>query len=145
MECETACSSTEEMLAAFREVNEKEMLNQHCVLGSLDVKALYPSLDVAFVSRVVADMFLYSRVTVPSLNTKELGLYLALNRSSRQLRDLGLANYSPRKRSKYGRPPVMTGCATDEREEKRFGPWDDVVRGDPDAGVQKRMLAEAHQ
>ena len=84
MECETACSSTEEMLAAFREVNEKEMLNQHCVLGSLDVKALYPSLDVAFVSRVVADMFLYSRVTVPSLNTKELGLYLALNRSPGQ-------------------------------------------------------------
>ena len=143
MECDTACSSTEEMLAAFHEVNEREVLDQHCVLGSLDVKALYPSLDVAFVSKVVAEMFLSSQVTVPSLNTKELGLYLALNRSPGQLRDLGLADYCPRRRSKYGRPPVMTGCATDEREEKRFGPWVDPVKGDPDTEVQKKMLAEA--
>ena len=143
MEQETACSSTEEMLAAFHEVNESGVLDQHCVIGSLDVKALYPSLDVPFVSRVVADMFLSSNVSVPCVNTKELGLYLALNRTPSELRDLGLTDFCPRRRSKKGPRPVITGCAAKEQEEKRFAPWEEARRSDPDERTKKKMLAEA--
>ena len=106
MEQETACSSTEEVLAAFNEVNKSSVLDQQCVIGSLDVKALYPSLDVPYVSRVVADMFLSSNVSVPSVNTKELGLYLALNRTPKELRDLGLADFCPRDGPRRALDPV---------------------------------------
>ena len=75
-------------------------------------------------SRVVADMFLSSNVSVPSVNTKELGLYLALNRTPKELSDLGLLDFCPRRHSRKGPNPVMTGCAMKEQEEKRFAPWD---------------------
>ena len=131
------------MLAAFNEVNKSGVLDQQCVIGSLDVKALYPSLDVPFVSRVVADMFLSSNVSVPSVNTKELGLYLALNRTPKELRDLGLSDFCLRRRANKGPRPCMTGCVASEQEEKRFGPWEEARQGKPDDRTKKKMLAEA--
>ena len=41
------CSSTEDMLSRVRKVNEEIDL-KNCVIGSMDVKALYPSIDIDF-------------------------------------------------------------------------------------------------
>ena len=59
------------MLTTFQEVNEKGVLDSHCIIGSLDVKALYPPLDIDFTSKIVAEMFLSNKVTVTSFDTKD--------------------------------------------------------------------------
>ena len=46
------CTSTEEMMAAIQDVNKRDMYS-NTVLGSTDVSALYPSIDVDFAARIV--------------------------------------------------------------------------------------------
>ena len=53
---ETVCNSTEEMLASIEKCNENGIEEKH-VLGSLDVKSLYPSIPVEDAIDVVADEF----------------------------------------------------------------------------------------
>ena len=84
---ETSCISTEEMLASVDEVNRQGTIDEDCILGSLDVKALYPSLDVDFVAEKVGEMVYKSEIDFPCLNSKELGLYLAVNRKPEYLRE----------------------------------------------------------
>ena len=44
------CNSTEDLLSKIYQVNEEEDLT-NCVIGSMDVKALYPSIDIDFAVR----------------------------------------------------------------------------------------------
>ena len=138
-----ASSSTEEMLAAIEEANNSGRIDEDCIVGSADVKSLYPSLDIDFAAEKVGEMFLQSGIDAEVTNTKELGLYLALNRTRDQLKRKGLADYCPERKTNRGRPPTITGCAQDEKESKRYRPWKEPVNRNPDLNVKKRMLAEA--
>ena len=66
--------STEEMLAAMEEANCSDRLDETCTVGSTDVKALYPSLDISFAAEKVGEMFYQSGIEVEVVDTKELGL-----------------------------------------------------------------------
>lgn len=44
---ESVCLNTEEILADFRKVNSNN-ITEEVVIGSADVKSLYPSLDISF-------------------------------------------------------------------------------------------------
>ena len=142
-ECETVCQSSEELLAAVRELNESGKLDERCTVGSADVKALYPSLDIDFTSEKVAEMFVESAVSVNenSVDKKELGLYLALNRTPGELQELGLQQYCQKRKFKKGKP-VITGAAVKEDLKDRYKPWHppELV---PDEHTTKKMLAEA--
>ena len=77
------CESTEDILAEITDMNENCEIGEtdKLVVGSLDVKALCPSLDVNFTSERVADDFYSSPVSVDteSVDLGELGLCLALH------------------------------------------------------------------
>ena len=137
------CQSTEELLAAVNNLNESGQLDQECTIGSADVKALYPSIDVDFTCEKVAEMYLNSNVTLDenSVDKKELGLYLALNRTTTQLQNLGIQKYCPTRRNKRGRPPNITGSAP-KPEDVRYKPWNDAEE-EPDKDATKKMIAEA--
>ena len=45
---ETVCASTEELLAEVEKLNRDGELNDMDIIGSMDVEALYPSLDIDF-------------------------------------------------------------------------------------------------
>ena len=49
------CNSTEDMLSRVREINDTVNLD-NCVIGSMDVKALYPSIDIDFATEKCVDM-----------------------------------------------------------------------------------------
>ena len=72
--------NTEEMMSDISRVN-CEGLNDKNVVGSTDVKALYPSLDIPFTIEVVGDVFYNSNVNIAGVDNEELGLYISLNRS----------------------------------------------------------------
>ena len=88
-------------------------------------------------------MFISSEIDVAEVDTRELGLYLALNRTEAQLKAKGLREYCPSRKTNTGRPPTMTGCAQSENEAKRHRPWKRAVRERPDRDTTKKMLGEA--
>ena len=138
----TTYQSTEEMLAAIEDVNKRGELDDRCTFGCLDVKALYPSLDVEFTSETVGNEFFMSDIQVPHIDTRELGLYLALNLTPQKLTEKGLAPFCPKRKKARGRPTI-TGCAMDEKVENRYMPWNDPENLEPDEETRKKMLSEA--
>ena len=142
-EIDTSCLSTEEMLATIKNVNESGVLDEICTVGSADVTALYPSIDVEFAAEKVCEMFMKSEVKIAEVDTKELGLYLALNKTPTQLEQRGLNEYCPTRKTNRGRPPNITGCAQSEQIDKRHQPWNEPINENPNEDVIKRMLAEA--
>ena len=68
---DTACNSTEEMLAAVEEANTQG-ISETMVLGSLDVIALYPSLDIPDTIKVVCHMFKESNIKIEGVEYEEL-------------------------------------------------------------------------
>ena len=72
-------------------------------IGSADVKALYPSIDIDFTCEKVAEMLMSSNVEIDedSVDKREL---VELNRPPTQLRALGIQRYCPTRKSRRGRP-----------------------------------------
>ena len=139
---ETVCLSTEELLTEVDKLNE-EGIGEDLVIGSFDVEALYPSLDVDFTVDRVCELFLSSDVDIDGIDYKELSLYLSLNKDDQQLRDIGMHQYCPRRRFNRGRRPNITGCGTTESDEDRHRPWMFPDISGIKYRTKKLMLAEA--
>ena len=135
------CLNTEEMLADFRKVNSNN-ITEEVIIGSADVKALYPSLDIPFTVEKACEVFHTSDVQVVGVDAEELGLYLALNRTEAELRDVGLLQFCPRRQTSRGRPPTVTDCALDESKIKRFKPWLPPAENADEETIRK-MFTEA--
>ena len=138
----TVCDSTEDMLAAINEANESGKIKPNVVIGSLDVKALYPSLDLDFTIDVVSEEFYQSEVKIDGVDYDELGLYLSLNRDEDYLRERELLQYCPRRKSNRGAPPKITASGISVQKDNRFKPWNKPSM-EPDESVQRLMLKEA--
>ena len=89
-------------------------------MGSLDVKALYPSLDLDHTIGKATEEFYKSDIEIEGIDDEELGLYLSLNRSAEYLRNKGIDEYCPKRRSTG---PAITGIGVKRRKEERLQPW----------------------
>ena len=139
---ETTCENTEELLANIEELNNSRSERKgEIVVGSLDVKALYPSLDVDHAAEIVEKMLLESDLEFDGINSKELGLYLSLTYDERDLETMNIKEYCPSRKKKNGKPKI-TGKAQSNDEEKRHENWKEA-EDIPDKKTQKRMLAAA--
>ena len=114
---ESVCLSTEEMLAGFAKINE-EQVTVPIVIGSADVKALYPSLDIEFTVEKVCELFYESSITIEGVDYKELGLYIAINSQSPRTVAMELREVVPTRKTNLGRPPEITASGI-KLEEKR--------------------------
>ena len=138
---ENACTNTEELLAAIRKIN-KEETEEDMIVGSLDVKALYPNLDIKKTAEVAAETFYESDFEVEGVDWRELGLYLALNSTKEQLEANDISQYCPKRKHNRGQPPTITGGAMNKKAEKRYEPWT-FPNTPPDKDTTKKMLSEA--
>ena len=134
------CNSTEDMLSRVREVNETVDL-KNCIIGSMDVKALYPSIDIDFATEKCVEMITESDTKFDNINTDELGLYLALTVDKDELARADLTKYSATRKRK-GKNPTITGCGAEEKEEKRWDPWIKPPEK-PEGDQLKRVVAYA--
>ena len=114
----TVCASTEELLAEVERLNG-DGLDDDDVIGSMDVEALYPSLDIDFTVDKVCEVIYGSSVRYEGLNLKELGLYLSLVMGDEELQARGLETVCPKRRHRRGPRPNLTGYGTAEKEEER--------------------------
>ena len=76
-------TSTEDLLGKLEEVNEilktKKTPEEGYFVGSLDAKALYPSLDIRKCSRIAAERVIQSGVEIQGVNWEWATVYVALN------------------------------------------------------------------
>ncbi|KAL9976409.1 hypothetical protein ACROYT_G013708 [Oculina patagonica] len=135
------CVSTEEMIAEMKKENSVQVEND-LVVGSADVKALYPSLDIDFTIEKVCDIFFESDVQVEGVDYEEVGLYLAINIEPEVLQRSNITYVCPTRRSKRGRRPTITASGTEEKKEKRFKPWN-LPKKQADERAKRLMLREA--
>ena len=93
------CSSSEEMQRAMLDANQvlKEEKVQDPVVFSMDVKALYPSLDLGDMLEAVTVLVEGSRLEYKDINCKELSTYLAIMVAKEELSERGLLEHIPRR------------------------------------------------
>ena len=144
IEEKTVCKSTEDMIAAICQTNTQYEFREDTIIGFLDVKALYPSLDIDFTAEIVSKEFYNSGVKIENMDYDELGLYLALNYNQRQLLSRSLEKVCPTKKSKRGAPPKITGSGIGTTKKERFAPWSRAEEI-PNEEQKRIMLKEAIQ
>ena len=81
---------------------------QYHIIGA-DVVSMYPSLDAVAASKLVYEAVLESKVEFKGLNHKEVITYLALNMNITEARHAKIAHLLPKRRSRRGRRPLITG------------------------------------
>jgi hypothetical protein len=106
----THCDSTQKLLSRIDELNDDEdlQLNDRHVIGSLDIVALYPSLDIEKCASVVQEKLYESEITFANLQWKEIMLYLRYMMTDEQLRERQLYNHAPKKMET--RTPTTVPC-----------------------------------
>ena len=137
----TVCDSTEDMMANIKEANDSRKIKKGTVIGSLDVKALYPSLDLDFTIEKAAEEFHESGVEIEGIDYEELGLYLSLHKDVEYLREKEIDQHCPKRKGR-GPAPTITGSGAKAKKEDRFHPWNKPTI-QPDETKQRVMLTEA--
>ena len=129
------------MAAIHEEVNSKNIKTE-ILVGSADVKALYPSLDIDHTAEIVAEMFFESEYQIKEVDARELSLYLALNMKTSEIEKENIKEYCHFRTNKKGAPPVITGCAIHNNPTNRYKPWDEPKQ-EPDETTTKKMMSIA--
>ena len=141
-----ACESTEDILAEIDTLNKEHATSpgNKLMVGSLDVKALYPSLDIPFASKMIAQEYLKSDVDIheSSIDVDTLGLYLILTVDEEELKEEKIRDYCPTRAKTLGRKPNITGQAT-ASAATRANTWRQPLCSNPDKETRKRMFAKA--
>ena len=118
----TECENTEDLIAKFNEVNTTGV-HEDAIIGSLDVKALFPSLDIDHTIEIVGQEFENSKTEIEEINFKEVVLYIALNKTQEEIDEMGLTDKCPKRKNRRGQRPKITGNGTKEKETDRYEPW----------------------
>ena len=105
--------STEEVLRKIEETNTrlKEEGIKQVVIGSLDVEALYPSIDQVQGPRIVAQEIAKSLLTFETVDTHLLGVYLATVMSKERQEKEKVSHLLPTRKAagKQGRKLTVHG------------------------------------
>ena len=115
-----ACTSTEDLLHRINECNNNNDLNNH-IVGSMDVKALYPSIDVNFATEKCCDLIYESDIKFEEVDSDELGLFIALTCSTNEY--VPFKSFCPTRKSKKGPKPTITASGSKKQQEDRWRPW----------------------
>ena len=110
--------STEECLYHVDEANRLvreerssgELVEGELIVGSMDIEALYPSIEVNRSAKIVSEMVSESKVQIENVDFETAVVYIASNSSKAQVYDWGMSQYIPKRKSKTGtRPGPTTG------------------------------------
>ena len=118
----TQCNSTQELIEEIRGVNNGTV-SKEWIVSSLDVNALYPSLDITECTRVIEEKLLQANFTIKNLRWTEIALYLKYHLTDEEINVLGIADFCPVRISKIGRPPTFVASGSESDINKRLGPW----------------------
>ena len=115
------CDSTDDMLSRVERCNEQDLTN--CIVDSMDVDALYPSIDIEFAVEKCMELLIKSGIQFKNVDTGELGLFLMYNDSEENLQRAGLLQHCPQRKNKLGRTPLFTASGTNSSKAARWNAW----------------------
>ena len=118
---EDVCNSTDDMLSRVSKCNQSDLSG--CIVGSMDVEALYPSIDIEFAVERCIELLRESGIQYTNIDFDELGLFLAFNDTEENLKTLDLWKYCPTRVRKNGRQPVFTASGINSNTSLRWRSW----------------------
>ena len=135
---DTECRSSEEMRAAFEQYNNNNPeVRKKCAVLSMDVKALYPSMDWEEIIVSVREMIENSKEDIENVDYNEIGKYLAVTLTEEDIAREGLEHVVPKRKVETGRSISVAYLCNKSNEDK----WQ---RARPPGNRQKkRMVALA--
>ena len=114
--------SGEELLAYVDEVNqrlqEEGLPEQGLCVGSLDVKALYPSLDINRCAQIIKERIQGTLMEFDGIDYTWASKYIALNMSRIEVIREDLQTLVPKKIAKTGSKPTVLTVDMDESKER---------------------------
>ena len=138
----TICGNTEELIAEIEKKN-REGIPTNFILGSTDVKALYPSLDINFTTKKVCEIFEESNVQIKNINYKEMSLYIAICKTQEEIDEIGLNEFCPKRKHTRGPRPEITGSGIKDNDEERYKPWVFPDISKINENIKRKLLTEA--
>ena len=135
------CESTEDLLSKIHSVNETEDLNG-CIIGSMDVVALYPSIDIDFAVDRCVDLLKESDITFSDVDYDELGLYITLLTNKTDRIKEGVEQFCPTRKYR-GKNPTITGCGSYTDTGRRWSFHNKANTKVSDPKLLKDMLSYA--
>ena len=136
------CENTEEVLEAIEKLNEDAKNNKDIIIGSLDVKALFPSLEVNRSAEIVRRMIATSNVDIENVDYEELAKYVAINVTSVEIQHSGMQDLIHTRKYNKGPKPGMTArevTGGDEQRTLHNSKWRRPVRS-PDTPAERKEL-----
>lgn len=115
------CDNTDDMLSRVAKCNEADL--SKCIVGSMDVEALYPSIDIEFAVEKCAELLMDSGIEFKNVDTDELGMFLVFNDTEENLHKADLLRYCPNRTSNMGRKPVFTASGVHSSRVIRWKNW----------------------
>ena len=135
---ETECRSSEEMRAGFEEYNDGDVeMKRHCAVISMDVKALYPSMEWGEILTAVRELVESSPEEVEGVDYEEIGKYIAVTMKREDIVREGLANVVPERKIETGRDIGVAYLCNKANDDK----WKTVRK--PGKRQRKKMVALA--
>ena len=117
-EIKTECKSSEEMRAAFEEFNSTDQENRkRCKIISMDVKALFPSMNWDEIVQAVRDMIENSEKQIEKVDWKEVGKYLAVSLTQEEIIKEGLQHVVPKRINETNREISVAYLSNKANEE----------------------------
>ena len=109
--------STEEALSQLAEAQTgiRKAGSKEAMVGSLDVKSLYPSLDQEGAAEMVSQLVLRSRMKFPGVDYRAAQVYLASTLDEEMIKKESLQKLLPARMHRKGKRP---GATTDELSVK---------------------------
>ena len=109
----------------------------------MDVKSLYPSLNIEHTIKVVCEMFESSTVDIDGIDFEEISFYIAVTMNQDEINQTGLADFCPKRKATRGRRPKITGVGTLNEKEKRYAPYTMPDTSTFTNEIKRRMISTA--
>ena len=133
----TSCESTEDLQSQVNLANSTGKLDK-AIIGSMDAKALYPSLDVDFAVEKCLEIIMESDAEFNNIDTDELGLFIALTSMNDNPVPTAVQNVCPTRLKRQGKP-TLTGTTMGKNYEGRWSGWQKCERK-PNSSKQIREM-----
>ncbi len=136
---EEACNSTEDMLWRINKCNAEVDL-RNSMVGSFDVDALYPSIDVDFSIEKCMELILENEFQYKNFDILEVVLYLSIMTEKEERIKEGIDKFCPSRG--VGRPPTITSSGGKSNYKKRWQGWKKPDKV-PDDNMKKKLFVRA--
>ena len=126
------------MRAAFEEYNDNSPdIKRQCAVMSMDVKALYPSIEWGEIVIAVREIMEMSDEMIENVDYNEVGRYLAVSLSKEEIKREGRERVVPKGKIDTGRE-ISVAYLCDKNNNNKW-----QIGIPPDRQQQKRMVAIA--